>query len=81
VSKKKRPNDARPSVNISIDVPKLDDGLAFYESVFGFVESARPFPTMAVLDANNVTVCMSRADRVLDENLPLSRREPHLACC
>ena len=26
--------------------------------MFGFVEIARPFPTMAVLDANNVTVCM-----------------------
>jgi hypothetical protein len=26
--------------------------------VFGFVETSRPFPTMAVLDANNVTVCM-----------------------
>jgi predicted enzyme related to lactoylglutathione lyase len=26
--------------------------------VFGFVEKARPFPTMAILDANNVTVCM-----------------------
>jgi len=48
----------RPTVNISIDVPKLADGLAFYGSVFGFVESARPFPTMAVLDANNVSVCM-----------------------
>jgi predicted enzyme related to lactoylglutathione lyase len=51
-------NDARPSVNVSIDVPSLDQGLAFYEKVFGFVESVRPFPTMAVLDANNVTVCM-----------------------
>ena len=48
----------RPTVNISIDVPTLAEGLAFYGSVFGFVESARPFPTMAVLDANNVTVCM-----------------------
>lgn len=33
-------------------------GLRFYGSVFGFVESTRPFPTMAVLDANNVSVCM-----------------------
>jgi predicted enzyme related to lactoylglutathione lyase len=58
VSTKKRATDARPSVHVSIDVPNLDEGLTFYESVFGFVESARPFPTMAVLDANNVTVCM-----------------------
>lgn len=40
----------------SIDVPDLRAGLQFYEAVFGFVESARPFPTMAVLDANSLTV-------------------------
>ena len=49
---------ARPSVHVSIDVPDLEAGLRFYESVFGLVEIARPFPTMAILDANNVTVCM-----------------------
>lgn len=26
--------------------------------MFGFIETARPFPTMAILDANNVSVCM-----------------------
>jgi predicted enzyme related to lactoylglutathione lyase len=45
-------------VHLSIDVPHLADGLRFYERVFGFTETARPFPTMAVLDGNNVTVCM-----------------------
>lgn len=49
---------ARPSVHVSIDVPELEAGLRFYGEVFGFVETARPFPTMAILDANNVTVCM-----------------------
>lgn len=49
---------ARPSVHVSIDVPDLEAGLRFYAEVFGFVESARPFPTMAVVDANNVNVCM-----------------------
>jgi predicted enzyme related to lactoylglutathione lyase len=48
----------RPTVNVSIDVPELEAGLRFYGDVFGFVETARPFPTMAVLDANNVSVCM-----------------------
>jgi predicted enzyme related to lactoylglutathione lyase len=48
----------RPSVNVSIDVPELAAGLRFYGEVFGFVETARPFPTMAILDANNVSVCM-----------------------
>ena len=49
---------ARAEVHVSIDVPNLESGLRFYREVFGFVEKARPFPTMAVLDANNVSVCM-----------------------
>lgn len=48
----------RPTVHVSIDVPDLHRGLRFYRAVFGFEERARPFPTMAILDANNVTVCM-----------------------
>jgi predicted enzyme related to lactoylglutathione lyase len=51
-------DDGRPTVHVSIDVPDLESGLHFYATVFGFVETARPFPTMAVLDANSVTVCM-----------------------
>lgn len=57
MSKKSQP---RPSVHVSIDVPNIDDGLRFYGEVFGFEETARPFPTMAILDANNVTVCMHK---------------------
>jgi predicted enzyme related to lactoylglutathione lyase len=54
-----KPSDeARPSVHVSIDVPDLEEGIRFYGGVFGFAEVTRPFPTMAVLDANNVTVCM-----------------------
>lgn len=49
---------ARPSVHVSIDVPELEAGLRFYREVFGFVQTARPFPTMAVLDANNVIACL-----------------------
>jgi predicted enzyme related to lactoylglutathione lyase len=49
---------AQAAVNVSIDVPDLEAGLRFYASVFGFMETARPFPAMAILDANNVTVCM-----------------------
>ena len=51
-------SSVRASVHVSIDVPDLDAGLRFYGAVFGLVEKARPFPSMAVLDANNVTVCM-----------------------
>jgi predicted enzyme related to lactoylglutathione lyase len=50
----------RPSVHVSIDVPDLEAGVAFYGEVFGFVETARPFATMAVLDANNLSVCMQQ---------------------
>lgn len=49
---------ARPSVHLSIDVPNLEAGLRFYGNVFGFIEKSRPFPTMAILDAQNLTVCM-----------------------
>ena len=55
---KTKPGAARPSVHVSIDVPELEAGLRFYGEIFGFVETARPFSTMAILDANNVTVCM-----------------------
>lgn len=48
----------RPTVHLSIDVPSLEAGLRFYTTVLGFLETARPFPTMAILDGNNVTVCM-----------------------
>lgn len=52
------PEAARPTVNVSIDVPNLEKGLRFYREVFGFVETARPFPNMAIVDANNMLVCM-----------------------
>jgi predicted enzyme related to lactoylglutathione lyase len=48
----------RAEVNVSIDVPDLARGIDFYGTIFGFAEKARPFPSMAVLDAGNVTVCM-----------------------
>jgi len=51
-------DSTRARVNVSIDVHELEAGLRFYGSVFGFVETARPFPTMAVLDANNLSVCL-----------------------
>lgn len=46
------------TVNASIDVPDLASGLRFYGRVFGFTETARPFPTMAIVDAGNTTLCM-----------------------
>ena len=55
---KAAPTSVRTRVHVSMDVPDLEEGLRFYRDVFGFIEKARPFPTMAVLDANNVSVCM-----------------------
>jgi predicted enzyme related to lactoylglutathione lyase len=46
------------SVHASIDVPDIEAGVKFYCRVFGFSEKARPFPTMAILDAGNLTVCI-----------------------
>lgn len=45
-------------INLSIDVPDLTAGLMFYGRVFGITETARPFPSMAILDGGNVTICM-----------------------
>ncbi len=46
------------TVHVSVDVPDLDAGLRFYAAVLGCVERARPFPTMAIVDAGNVTMCL-----------------------
>jgi predicted enzyme related to lactoylglutathione lyase len=37
------------NIGITIDVPDLATGLAFYGSVFGFTEVARPHPAYAVI--------------------------------
>ena len=46
------------TVNLSIDVPDLESGLAFYTTVFGFSETSRPFKEMAVVNAGNLTICI-----------------------
>ena len=45
-------------VNVSIDTPHLDDAIRFYGEVFGFAETARPLPHMAVLDGGNISICV-----------------------
>lgn len=35
--------------SVSIDVPRLDDGLRFYRDALGLAEVARPVPTYAIL--------------------------------
>lgn len=43
-------------VSISIDVPSLEDGIRFYKEAFGFIESARPHESYAVLTAGDARI-------------------------
>lgn len=43
-------------VTISIDVPSIAEGLAFFGDVFGFVETARPHPGFALLASGEATI-------------------------
>jgi len=42
--------------SVTLDVPDLAAGIAFYGGVFGFAEVARPVGTYAVLKAGNQTL-------------------------
>ena len=46
------------TVSISIDVPDLAAGVAFYTRAFGFAEAARPFPGLVVLKAGTAEICL-----------------------
>ena len=39
------------SFSVTLDVPDIGAGIAFYGGVFGFIEVARPIPAYAVLEA------------------------------
>lgn len=43
-------------ITISIDVPLIEEGLAFFGDVFGFVETARPHPGYAMLTSGDATI-------------------------
>lgn len=43
-------------VTVSIDVPSIEAGLAFFGAVFGFAETARPHPGYVVLSAGESTI-------------------------
>lgn len=45
-------------LSVTLDVPDIGAGLAFYGRVFGFAETARPIPTYAVLAAGDQTLCL-----------------------
>ena len=42
--------------SVSIDVPKLEDGVRFYLDVFGLTEIARPIPTYALLKCGEAQI-------------------------
>ncbi len=45
-------------VSVTIDVPSLEQGVAFYGSAFGFAEQSRPFPTYAVLSKDDAQIAL-----------------------
>lgn len=46
------------SVSVSIDVPSLEDGVAFYNRAFGFLKKSAPVPGVAVLEAGGFEICL-----------------------
>ena len=46
------------TVSVSIDVPSLAQGVAFYCAAFGFTEKSRPVPGVAVLHGLNIELCL-----------------------
>lgn len=43
-------------ITVTIDVPDLEKGLRFYEDAFGFVVTARPIPSDAILTCDGVEI-------------------------
>ena len=41
---------------VTIDVPKMDDGLKFYRDALGLTEVARPFPSYVILKCGVATI-------------------------
>jgi predicted enzyme related to lactoylglutathione lyase len=46
------------TASVSIDVPNLAQGVAFYCSTFGFVKKSEPMPGLAVLHGLNIELCL-----------------------
>ncbi|HKO52049.1 MAG TPA: VOC family protein [Polyangiaceae bacterium] len=46
------------TVSVSLDVPNLAAGVAFYCAAFGFVKKSEPIPGLAVLGGLNVELCL-----------------------
>jgi len=46
-------------LSISLDVPALAEGIAFYGAVFGFREVARPFNGLALISAGDQSILLT----------------------
>jgi predicted enzyme related to lactoylglutathione lyase len=46
------------TVSVSIDVPSLAHGVAFYCAAFGFSKKSEPVPGVAVLQGLNIELCL-----------------------
>lgn len=46
------------SVSVSIDVPKLGEGVRFYSEAFGFSQVAQPAPGVVVLKLGPMSICL-----------------------
>ena len=46
------------SISVSVDVPNLEQGVAFYSQAFGFTKVAEPVPGVAVLKAGAAILCL-----------------------
>jgi predicted enzyme related to lactoylglutathione lyase len=57
------------TISVSIDVPNLAEGIAFYCAAFGLSKKSEPVPGVAVLHGLNVELCLL-------EKLPGSKPSP-----
>jgi predicted enzyme related to lactoylglutathione lyase len=46
------------TASVSIDVPSLSQGVAFYCAAFGFSKKSEPVPGVAVLHGLNIELCL-----------------------
>jgi len=46
------------TVSVSVDVPSLAQGVAFYCAAFGFSKKSEPVPSVAVLHGLNIELCL-----------------------
>ena len=45
-------------IGVSIDVPTIEEGIAFYGRAFGFVETSRPIEGVANIRAGDAAICL-----------------------